>query len=522
MGRSFAASACDLDGFDRSTPIMPGLIEQYEKIIVQSIITSFGLDFIVKDQHGGDVDTVHNVRRIGEDGDMAYKSQANKDDYDNTELYNSDISRAYHSHENYIAVNRQASADKKAGNLTDAYTGEKFARNAKINLDHTIAAKEIHNDRGRILSGLNGEDLACSPENLNITSERTNKSKGAKTMAAFLDAKGSEYSEADKKRMLAADAKARAAYEHKLFVAYYTSPSFAKDTAMAAGRIGLAMGMRQALGLVFTEIWFAVKEKSALLPNGFELKAAFQTVVDGVKEGLKRAKGKFADILAKFKEGMVAGALSSITTTICNIFFTTAKNVVNIIRQCWASLVEALKILLFNPDNLPFGERMRAVCKVLAVGASVVMGKIAQEAIAKSPIGTIPEVGDIASVFVGTLCTGIMSCTLLYALDRSSLVNGIVELLNRFRTIDDFVVFFERQADAFEAYASELMKIDVGKFRSETQVYNAAVKSLSNAQSPQELNAILLETYRELDLGLPWEGDFNDFMADRSRKLVFC
>ena len=51
---------------------------EYERVILQSLITSFGLDFIVHDQHGGDVDTIHNVREIGVDSQMKYKNAANE------------------------------------------------------------------------------------------------------------------------------------------------------------------------------------------------------------------------------------------------------------------------------------------------------------------------------------------------------------------------------------------------------------------------------------------------------------
>ena len=44
-------------------PIMQSIFQQYERVLVESLITSFGLDFIVKDQHGGDVDTIFNVRK---------------------------------------------------------------------------------------------------------------------------------------------------------------------------------------------------------------------------------------------------------------------------------------------------------------------------------------------------------------------------------------------------------------------------------------------------------------------------
>ena len=59
------------------------------QVLVESLITSFGLDFLIKDQHGGDVDTIHNVRRIGQDEQMTYKNSANQSAYENLEIYNS-------------------------------------------------------------------------------------------------------------------------------------------------------------------------------------------------------------------------------------------------------------------------------------------------------------------------------------------------------------------------------------------------------------------------------------------------
>jgi hypothetical protein len=67
--------------------------EELEKTVVNSLVTSFGLDFILfKDQKGGDVNTIHNVRQ----GTWATEQEKNK--YDNRDEYNGD---AYHSHTNY-------------------------------------------------------------------------------------------------------------------------------------------------------------------------------------------------------------------------------------------------------------------------------------------------------------------------------------------------------------------------------------------------------------------------------------
>ena len=100
------------------------------------------------------------------------------------------------------------------------------------------------------------------------------------------------------------------------------------------------MGLRQALGLVFSEIWFSVRDE--IRQTKEDGKALFNSIASGIKEGLENAKFKYKELWHKFIEGTVGGILASLTTTLCNIFFTTAKNVVRIIRQSWASLVECL------------------------------------------------------------------------------------------------------------------------------------------------------------------------------------
>lgn len=317
--------------------------------------------------------------------------------------------------------------------------------------------------------------------------------------------------------------KAKKDYERQLTISYYTSPGFAKDVTKAAGKIGITMGIRQTLGFVFMEIWFAVKKEFQEIRQSAKMGCAAicEAIANGLKKGIESAKDKYKEMLAKFKEGFLAGALSSITTTICNIFFTTAKNIIRIIRQCWASLVQALKILFLNPDNLPLGERIRAVAKVLATGASVVVGTIVTDAVQKTPLGTMPVIGDIVSTFCGVFVTGIMSCTLLFFLDRNKLVNKLVNLLNNITTVDKTVKYFQDQAEYFERYAAELMQIDLDKFKKEIAEFRSISLQLEKAGSQEEINQILKNTYERLHIKLPWEGDFGAFMSDRNNRLVF-
>ena len=105
---------------DKDENILSSIFKQYESVIVQSLITSFGLDFLVTDRHGGDVDTIHNVRQIGSDPELQYKNAANKAAYDNRGEYNSS---EYHSDSRYISKNREVR--KKAESCTTPIPGKK-------------------------------------------------------------------------------------------------------------------------------------------------------------------------------------------------------------------------------------------------------------------------------------------------------------------------------------------------------------------------------------------------------------
>lgn len=515
--------------YNAATNVYDSIFEQYERVVIQSLITSFGLDFLVRDQHGGDVDTIHNVRQIGKDEQMKYKNKRNEDNYNNRGDYDG---IAYHKGGNFQEKKHIARQNWQATgkNIKDEYTNgdigfyghtKSIPPNKKAELDHIIAAKEIHEDRARVLSGLDGKDLADTKDNFAWTNKSLNASMQDKSIQDYIETHP-ELDEETKKRMLEKDSQARKAYNEKINRAYYTKPDFFKDTAKAAGKAGVAMGLRQALGLVFSEIWFSVRDEiKQRKENG---KILFNSIASGIKKGLENAKLKYKELWHKFIEGAVGGILASLTTTLCNIFFTTAKNVVRIIRQSWASLVEATKILLFNPDFLPFGERFRAAAKIIATGASVVAGTMVSDLIAKTGIAAIPVVGDIVQIFCGTLVTGILSCSLLYLLDRNSAVNKIVQVLNSIPTVDDIVVYYRTQAQLLEQYCAKLMDIDVATFKKETTAYREAVFIIENANNQQELNFALRTVYKKLKLNSPIGeyADMNSFMTDPNSKLKFC
>lgn len=553
---SYASNADAYFGFDPAEPVMESIFQQYERILVQSLVTSFGLDFLLEDQHGGDVDTIHNVRQIDRDDQMVYKNERNRQAYEQRGEYDKAQKARYDSDQRFKNKGAELKRQKKEGTLTDAYTGQKFARNAHMEVDHVIATKEIHDDRGRVLAGLSGLDLANSEENLQPTDRSINRSMKEKSIneyCAWLKKKEPQRAEelrrlrskpqselTDKERsllhkyeqqtavktdkMAQLDTVARNSYEAKLGYTYYTSTKFAKDLTLAAGKVGVRMGARQVLGLMFAEMWFAVKEEFQKVQNEpFDVSVFLKAIGNSLKRGFERAKKKYGQLFSRFFSGTLAGVLSSLTTTLCNVFVTTEKNVVRIIRQSYPSMIEAGKVLFINPDNYTFGERMRAVTKILAAGASIVAGLVIGDAIGNTGIKAVPELCDIVSSFCGAFVSGIMSCTLLYFLDRSEFMNRIFHVLDGLHTIETEIGYYRQQADYFERYAAELAGIDLVQFKKETAFYCQIAERIDAAETSGELNKTLKDALKNASISMPWGGDrsFDQFMGDKNTRLVF-
>lgn len=80
---------------------------------------------------------------------------------------------------------------------------------------------------------------------------------------------------------------------------------------------------------------------------------------------------------------------------------------------------------------------------------------------------------------------------------------------------------FKRVNEALLLYLDELKQIDIELFKREAEKYKMVIGVFGLAKSEQDLNIMLLNTYEEIGINKPWNGDFNEFMSDRNNKLVF-
>ena len=112
------------------------IFKEYERVIIDSLLQTFGLDFIILDQYGGDVDTIHNLEQVGDNSRMSVKNSETRHKYEARGEYDS---HKYHSDKQYIARNREFSKQRKSGGIKDAYTKETL--HASHDLDHIISEK---------------------------------------------------------------------------------------------------------------------------------------------------------------------------------------------------------------------------------------------------------------------------------------------------------------------------------------------------------------------------------------------
>lgn len=495
--------------------------DSYKRTILHSIVTSFGLDFVIRDQNGGDVDTIHGVRETGQ-----YKNVQNANDYANRGDYDS---KAYHDNNDYY---REFKRDAKSKfELDDAYFPNNKVYYGKASylreqpfkqasLDHTISAKEIHDDPGRVMAGLDGPELANQEYNYAFTNASTNSSMGDKTIEEYIqwrEEHGDPLPPEAIKAMREKDSAARKEYERKVNEAYYTSDRFIIDASKAATKLGIRMGLRQAIGFVFLEIWFACEKEVKSLPSGVSFGDCLKAIRIGIQKGIESAKAKYQEILKQFGEGFISGAVASLGTTLINVFITTDRNMVRYIRQISVVVIQTGNILLINPDDLRLGDQLKAATVSVVTGASVLVGTLVGNQIVKTPLGQNEKIGIVVQNFCSALVCGLLSCTILVLIDRSQFMRNMVTRMNQYCNQNRSL---RETSEAFIQMAAEINQYDISEFQDDVSRFGECISKILSAND-DDLNAELLETYREFDIPLPWEGDFDDFMGNKNNRLVF-
>lgn len=530
------------------------LMQGYKDTVYSSIITSFGLDMLLfKDRRGGEVDTIQTV---GDETVKDYASKKNQDDNDNRGQYDS---TSYHTHKNYIDKNREYTKDHKSGNLIDGYTGKRIAPNKPGDLDHVISAKSTHDDPRRVLAGVSGQDAANMPDNLLKTHRSINRSKGKKDPEEYanqLDSnrdqrtqniknlqdkeKRGNFTDKDRNELekleqlnsvdtdiMRSKAKEVKKDQTELYESkYYRSKKFHSATAIAATKSGFKMGIREATGLILMDTWTVIEEEMPAmaedLRDDFTLEKFFVSLKELFISAYNRVYDNWKSYIQSFKQGILAGALASLTSTTINIFETTFSTVGRILRQSWASIIEAVKILVFNPDKLPYGEVLKSIFKIIATTASVIAGALLQEVISNHIQVLPPSLQKAVPAFAGSLLAGVLSVSLLYFFDYSKKVQEFVDFANQI--IDDFNVkldYYTKVTQKLTEFIAQMEQIDYKTLEKEVTQVSSLFEELSKAKNIQEENEIFRKRLKEYGIEMPYNSkeERENFMTNKSAVL---
>ena len=516
--------------------------DEISQVVTKSLVTTFGLDFLLfEDKKGGDVDTINNVRQ------GIWATEAEKKKYENREKYDS---TAYHQHHNYIQKGRNDKQAQENGALKDNYRKDKnLSKGQNRDLDHVISAHEIHNDAGRMLAELDGVALANQDSNLSSTTSSINRTKKQHSVDKFLDnlpetinnreielsklnqkLEGmpqstpqerhelqqvqdkirkkqqslDELKQVDSESMKKVDQKARAETE-KQINSYYQSTKFFKASLTSAGIAGLKMGLRETLGLILAEIWFEIK---AVIPSiyakyktvEFRVKNFLGDLKDTVLNIIERVKHRFKDVVSSFRDATITGIFASLSTTVLNIFLTTTKLWGKIIRESWLNLIKVMKMAFFNPENLSTGELTKATFKILSASIGLIIGMLIHESLAA--LNSLP-LGSLVVDFVSALTSGIVILTLNYFIEQSEIMQKFWSYLDQIKTkYEKILDNFKEINKELDRYILELTQLEFGLNIDEISKFT---EQLTNSNSELARNILLKQEIEKQEIKLPFE-----------------
>jgi len=368
------------------------------------------------------------------------KVYANDEDKNRFEReYNSD--KYHNDNERYQTKKEELNQKFENKELKDIYTdkdlneyrnvGEEgtIRRQKEYDTEHPVSAKEVHeNPKAKLyMTEEESANLANSNENLGATDMSLNRSKQDKGIKEWLDKPNNqnpektnaEVYEIDREQALKVDSQARRKIEtelRKAEVKYY-----AVNIGLTGLKQGAVLGVREVLGLLLKEFVEGVfiEIKTIKAKKEEDKKNLVEQFKESVTNIINKLKSKWKDFLSVFKDGFISGFFSNLITVVINMFITTVKRIVKIIREGILSLFKAIKLIVNPPKEMSSGDVFFEATKIIGAAITTIIGLLMEEAI-ENFIKSIPFLTPFASfispVITATI-TGIATVFVVYAID---------------------------------------------------------------------------------------------------------
>lgn len=199
-----------------------------------------------------------------------------------------------------------------------------------------------------------------------------------------------------------------------------------KDAAKMAAYSVIGVILRELVAGLFEEIRATFKNK------GESLKEIFVRFKERLQKIWAKIEAKWKDILGDSIEKGIMAFCSNIVVFVINLFFTTLKRVVSVIRAGFVSIVQAAKILANSPKDMPKDEVGFAALKILTTGLIGTLSLGLAEGIEKlllsvpalTPIMAFPvpiineTIGTILSTTLSAIIGGLLSTIAIYYMDK--------------------------------------------------------------------------------------------------------
>ncbi|GHT63775.1 hypothetical protein FACS1894110_02190 [Spirochaetia bacterium] len=408
--------------------------------LIHTVVDRFALGGIMAkgDKTGGNVTTVHNAQQ---------KIYAKEEDTYNRATYDrgkNSEGKAFAGQGNKSVGSEFTQSQLKNGYLTDAYTGKKV-KGDTTSPDHIYSLSEYHKNGGFMQNDKQKADFATDTDNLASTDRGINKSLLDSDKKEWMERKSSgrdvtneEYYEVDRKRVEEKVKQGDETAKKHLPNNREKAVHYTKNTAVTGVTEGAKMGGRQMIAAFIREIINAIFDEirdccSRVKKLGGKW---YNGLLDRLKRIGMRIANKWKQILEEGVTGFVSGFCSNIVTVIINIFVTTAKNIVRLIREGFFSVVKAIKMLINPPADMSKSQLFHEVGKIIITGCIVTFGILAEEAIDKFPpmavIKRIPIIGELLTDVLLGLLIALVTALALWGWDKLDIFGYKKEMQHKF------------------------------------------------------------------------------------------
>lgn len=412
--------------------------------VIESITGQFGMaSMFIAAKDGGSSTTTHNFKK----GITSTDADKNRHE---TYTANNDGSREWNGTRKEAGYDKGFSERRKKDFQTkdmiiDGYTGKPLPKDGRAHIDHVVSAKEIESQAEYHLYRSSEEraKMATSDKNTTYTEASANQSKGDAPMKEWLDKKSksgetnAERYGIDRDKALKIDAEARKSIQLEVTVAAVKKHS--KELLATGGADAAKMAAYHALGAILRDLTQAVFEEVHITfrqrgnESLKEIGIRFQTRTVTL---LTELKAKWKDILTGSLEAGLTAFLSNIVIFVINLFFTTLKKLVSIIRAGFVSLCQAVKILASPPEGMDREEVNYQALKILtagligaaSLGLNATIEKLLEAVPGLQPLMMFPvpfpgeeprTVSDILAATLSALAGGLLTTVALYFMDKA-------------------------------------------------------------------------------------------------------